>query len=80
MEDLRYPMGKFKYDGPPSDELKKTFLDDIAATPASLRAAVEGLSEVQLDSPYRPEGWTVRQVVHYVPDSHLNSYVRFSWR
>ena len=77
MEDLRYPIGKFKYDGPPSDELKKVFLDDIAAAPATLRAAVEGLSEAQLNTPYRREGWTVRQVVHHVPDSHLNSYVRF---
>jgi hypothetical protein len=48
----------------------------IAAAPAALRAAVAGLSEAQLDTPYRPGGWTVRQVVHHVPDSHLNAYVR----
>ena len=77
MEDLRYPVGKFKYDGPPSEEQKKTFLNDIAATPVNLRAAVKGLSEAQLDTPYRPDGWTVRQVVHHLPDSHMNSYVRF---
>lgn len=77
MEDLRYPVGKFKYDGPPGDEQKKAFLDEIAATPANLRAAVKGLSDAQLDTPYRPGGWTVRQVVHHLPDSHMNSYVRF---
>jgi uncharacterized damage-inducible protein DinB len=77
MNDLRYPIGKFHFDGTMSDEQKQTFLDEIARTPANLRAAIKGLSEVQLDTPYRPGGWTVRQVVHHVPDSHLNSYVRF---
>jgi uncharacterized damage-inducible protein DinB len=52
-------------------------IDAIAATPARLRAAVAGLSESQLDTPYREGGWTVRQVVHHLPDSHINSYVRF---
>jgi hypothetical protein len=77
MDDLRYPIGKFKYDGPPSEEQKNAFLNDVAATPANLRAAVKGLSEAQFDTPYRPGGWTVRQVVHHLPDSHMNSYVRF---
>ena len=77
MTDLRYPIGKFHFDGPLAEEQKQTALDDIAGTPAKLRAAVNGLSEAQLDTPYRPGGWTVRQVVHHVPDSHLNSYVRF---
>ncbi|MGC1451525.1 MAG: bacillithiol transferase BstA [Candidatus Sulfotelmatobacter sp.] len=77
MTDLRYPIGKFHLDGPLTEEQKQTALDDIAGTPAKLRAAVNGLSEAQLDTPYRPGGWTVRQVVHHVPDSHLNSYVRF---
>jgi uncharacterized damage-inducible protein DinB len=77
MNDLRFPVGKFSYDGPPTDEQKQAFLAEIARTPAHLRAAVKGLSEAQLDTPYRPEGWTVRQVVHHVPDSHMNSYVRF---
>ena len=53
------------------------WIDDIAAAPANLRAAVAGMSDEQLDTPYREGGWTVRQVVHHVPDSHLNSYVRF---
>ena len=77
MSDLRYPIGKFHFDGPLSEDQKKTSVDEIARTPANLRAAVKGLSETQLDTPYRPGGWTVRQVVHHVPDSHLNSYVRF---
>ena len=75
--DLRYPIGKFSYDGPLNEDRKHAFLDDIARTPANLRTAVKGLTEAQLDTPYRPGGWTVRQVVHHVPDSHLNSYVRF---
>jgi uncharacterized damage-inducible protein DinB len=77
MSDLRYPIGKFHFDGPLSEEQKKTSLDEIARAPANLRAAVKGLSRAQLDTPYRPGGWTVRQVVHHVPDSHLNSYMRF---
>jgi len=77
MDDLRYPVGKFEYDGPPSMEQRRAFLGDLVDAPANLRAAVKGLSEAQLDTPYRQGGWTVRQVVHHVPDSHMNSYVRF---
>ena len=77
MSDLRYPLGKFSYDGPLTDAQRQEALDNIAQTPAKLRAAVKGLSDVQLETPYRPGGWSVRQVVHHVPDSHLNSYVRF---
>jgi hypothetical protein len=76
MTDLRYPIGKFTYDGPPTEDQKKRFLDDITHAPAHMRAAVKGLSDQQLDTPYRPEGWTVRQVAHHVPDSHLNAYIR----
>jgi hypothetical protein len=75
--DPRYPIGKFHFDGPLSDEQKQKLIGDVAETPAKLRAAVKGLSEQQLDTPYREGGWTVRQVVHHVPDSHLNAYVRF---
>jgi uncharacterized damage-inducible protein DinB len=77
MSDPRYPVGKFSFDGPVSDDLKAVFLHQIEQTPARLRAAVQGLSEKHLDTPYREGGWTVRQVVHHVPDSHMNSYVRF---
>jgi uncharacterized damage-inducible protein DinB len=77
MPDLRYPIGKFNYHGPLTDEQRQVSLDEIAHAPANMRAAVEGLSEKQFDTPYRPDGWTVRQVVHHVPDSHINAYVRF---
>lgn len=77
MDDLRFPTGKFTYNGPPTEEQKSVFLDEVAQTPARMRAAITGLSGAQLDTPYRSGGWTVRQVVHHVPDSHLNSYLRF---
>jgi DinB superfamily len=75
--DLRYPIGQFQYDGPLTDEQRQHLIDQIAEAPAKLRAAVEGLSPQQLETPYRPGGWTVQQVVHHLPDSHLNSYIRF---
>jgi uncharacterized damage-inducible protein DinB len=77
MSDQRYPIGKFSYSGPLTAEQKRQYLDDIEQTPARLRAAVHDLPDKQLDTPYRDGGWTVRQVVHHVPDSHMNSYVRF---
>jgi uncharacterized damage-inducible protein DinB len=75
--DLRYPIGPFKFEGSVTEDQRQRFIDQIEGTPAKLRAAVEGLSPEQLDTPYRPGGWTVRQVVHHLPDSHLNSYTRF---
>jgi hypothetical protein len=76
--DLQYPIGRFEWGGGPnSAEDRQRLLDQIEQTPARMRAAVEGLSAEQLDTPYRPGGWTVRQVVHHVPDSHLHSYIRF---
>lgn len=75
--DLRYPVGTFEFEGTLSSEQRRAMIDQIAATPEKMRSAVMGLSEKQLNTPYRPEGWTVRQVVHHVPESHLNSYVRF---
>ncbi len=77
MTDLRYPIGKFHFDGPPTEEQRRKFIDEISQAPANLRASVKGLSDQQLDTRYRPDGWTVRQVAHHVPDSHLNAYVRF---
>ena len=77
MTDPRYPIGKFSYAGPLSTEQKKQCLENIEQTPARLREAVRGLSDPQLDTPYRDGGWTVRQVVHHVPESHMNAYVRF---
>ena len=75
--DLRYPIGEFKYEAPLTDAERQGCLAIIEETPARMRAAVAGLNEEQLDTAYRPEGWTVRQVVHHVPESHLNSYIRF---
>jgi uncharacterized damage-inducible protein DinB len=60
-----------------TDDQRQQCIDEIAETPTRLRVAIEGLSPQQLDTPYRPGGWTVRQVVHHLPDSHLNSYTRF---
>ncbi len=77
MTDPRYPIGKFSYPGPLTPEQKNQFLDDIEQTPARLRVAVRGLSGPRLDTPYREGGWTVRQVAHHIPDSHMNSYIRF---
>ncbi len=77
MPDPRYPIGKFSYAGPPTPEQKQQYLADIEQTPARLRAALRGLSDQQLDTPYRDGGWTLRQVAHHVPDSHMNSYIRF---
>ena len=76
MTDLRYPIGKFTYDGRMTSERRAECVARIAAAPGRLRAAVAGLDDAQLDTPYRPGGWTVRQVVHHVPDSHLNAYAR----
>ena len=75
--DLRYPIGEFKFAAPLSDAEREACIGKIEETPARMRAAVDGLNEQQLDTPYRPEGWTVRQVVHHVPESHLHSYIRF---
>jgi len=75
--DLRYPIGPFKWSSPNTAEQRKRFIDEIASTPDLLRRAVAELGPDQLDTPYRPDGWTVRHVVHHVPDSHLNSYTRF---
>jgi hypothetical protein len=77
MSDLRYPIGKFKVGNKVTDIERLKFIEDIAETPAKLRAAVAGLSAEQLDTPYRPGGWTVRQVAHHLPESHMNAFIRF---
>ena len=79
MSDLRYPVGKVELTKEVTDAMRAQWIQEIAEAPAKLRAAVGGLSDAQLDTPYRPDGWTVRQVVHHVFDSHVNSYVRFKW-
>jgi uncharacterized damage-inducible protein DinB len=74
--DPRYPIGKFEMPKEITPALRQTAIAEIADTPAKMRAAVRGLSDAQLETPYREGGWTVRQVVHHVPDSHINAYIR----
>ena len=79
LEPLRFPIGRFKIEENISEETINRCISDIEALPRLLRLSVEKLNDSQLDTPYRPEGWTLRQVVHHVADSHINSYVRFKW-
>lgn len=74
---LRYPIGRCSTTPSLPPEQRPVLIDDIAALPADLRTAVSDLSDEQLSTRYRPGGWTVRQVVNHLPDSHTNSYVRF---
>lgn len=75
--ELRYPLGKFDFEAPINEADYPKFIAAIAETPGALRSAVAGLSRDQLETRYRPGGWTVKQLVHHVPDSHLNAYTRF---
>jgi len=77
MSDPRYPIGKFSFAEPLTEAQRDAFLNDIERLPSVFRFAVEDLSPEQLDTPYREGGWTVRQVIHHVPDSHMNAYIRF---
>ncbi|HKD08041.1 MAG TPA: bacillithiol transferase BstA [Bryobacteraceae bacterium] len=76
-EDIRYPIGRFDWKGDVSPGDRAGHIAAIEAAPAGFRQAVAGLTESQLETPYRDGGWTVRQVIHHVADSHMNSYVRF---
>lgn len=75
--DLRFPIGEFQRADHLTSDQRSQFIDAIAETPARLNAAAAGLKLGQIDAPYRPGGWTVRQLVHHVPDSHINAYIRF---
>lgn len=77
MSDPRYPIGKFAYTPFPSHQERQAAIAEIRALPAELRKAVDGLSDEQLDSPYREGGWTIRQLVHHIADSHMNAFIRF---
>jgi len=74
--DPRYPIGKFEMPAHITPQRRAEAIVEIASTPKKLRAAVAGLNDAQLDTPYRDGGWTVRQVVHHVPDSHMNAFIR----
>lgn len=75
--DLRYPIGQFDWEGSTTPEHRQVWVQEIKGMPEKLRAAVQGLSHAQLDTAYREGGWTIRQVVHHLADSHVNSYIRF---
>src|SRR5262245_5147283 len=77
---LRYPIGRFTFPPSPLDaEARAACIDSIARTPAAMRELVSGLAEAELDRPYRPGGWTIRQVVHHVPESHMHSFLRMKF-
>jgi DinB superfamily len=79
MTDLRYPIGKFQRVERLDADQRARCIDEVAAVPAAFRKAVAGLNDAQLDTPYRDGGWTVRQVAHHLPDSHMNAYLRFKF-
>lgn len=77
MADLQYPIGKFVFDPDVTEEKRRRWIEEIAAAPELFRKATAGLTESQLDAPYREGGWTIRQVVHHMADSHANNLIRF---
>ncbi|MBL3657352.1 YfiT family bacillithiol transferase [Fulvivirga sediminis] len=79
MESLQYPIGKFNTSDINNNTDISESIDQIEKLPEKLKLALEGLNDTQLDTPYRPGGWTLRQVAHHIGDSHLNSYIRFKW-
>jgi hypothetical protein len=80
LEQLRFPVGRFERSTAPLDAAaRRAHIDTLEQAPARFRALVDGRSDRELDTPYRPDGWTVRQVVHHVPDSHMNAYIRMKF-
>lgn len=77
MEELRYPIGRVRLDPELTEARRNELIEEIARLPDAIRGAVDGLTPAQLDTENRPGGWTVRQVVHHLADSHLHSYIRF---
>jgi hypothetical protein len=77
IDDPRYPTGKFHFNPDVTPQIRQRSIAAIRDTPSALRAAVRGLTGAQVETPYRDGGWTVRQVVHHVPESHMNAYIRF---
>lgn len=79
MDSLKYPIGRFKKPATISAEHLQTWLQEIEQLPALMKEVINPLSEEDLNKTYRPDGWTIRQVVHHVADSHINAYTRFKW-
>ena len=79
LEQLKYPIGRFESPQKITSGDRVQYINDLELLPGQIRTAVSNLNDRQLDTPYRPQGWTIRQVVHHIPDSHLNSYIRFKW-
>ncbi|NNK72699.1 MAG: putative metal-dependent hydrolase [Flavobacteriaceae bacterium] len=79
LEKLRYPIGKFEPPNPISEDQIVEWIKTLEAFPGKLEELVINLNDSQLDTPYRPGGWTIRQVVHHLADSHTHSYIRFKW-
>ena len=77
MNDLQYPVGKFELSVFPSQKERKILIKNIAELPGKLKLVVKELSPKLFDKPYREGGWTARQVIHHLPDSHMNAYIRF---
>ncbi len=77
MTDARYPIGKFRFPDAVTAEMREQFLQEIEEAPSKIRSAISSLTPQQLHKPYRPGGWTALQVAHHVPDSHMNSYIRY---
>ncbi len=79
MDTLRYPIGKYTAPTEVSAHQRAAWMADIKRLPAMFRQLSESLTEAELETPYRPDGWTARQVIHHVADSHMNAYIRFRW-
>jgi uncharacterized damage-inducible protein DinB len=77
LEELKYPIGPFQFAGDYDEATRARYLESIRSLPARLKATTESLSEEKLNEPYRPGGWTIKQLVHHIADSHVNSYIRF---
>ncbi|HFC01107.1 MAG TPA: putative metal-dependent hydrolase [Phaeodactylibacter sp.] len=79
LEQLRFPIGKFQPPKVITPQHIQNWITEIETIPSQIANAIKPLTPQQLDTPYRPEGWTIRQVVHHLADSHMNSYIRFKW-